>query len=885
MSRERAAVRAYRALLRLLYPRPVRERDGEEIVATFAEAWSHATGVPHRIRFLVSSFGRLPVVALAEWRDHLSAVRRAASGSPRGEAVVDSIRRTFRAGLRALGRAPGFAWSVALLLGLGIGAFTTMLTIVDHVFLRPLPYPAAERLVRVNGSQSHPAVRDLRSILSVEAWTAASVDDAHLTGEGDPARIGQARVTDGFFAFFGARPSIGRLFGAEDFAMAGVVVLSYGAWERLWGRSADVVGRSITIDGEPALVAGVLSDDFAPPEALLDGAVVDVWRPVDPSHPDIEDRASRSLVVAGRLAPGATLGDARTEASELAERRARDFPDVYVRPDGSIVELPVVSLLEATVGGARERFKLLVAAVTLLLLVACVNVAHLFMARGLARSREMAVRRALGAATPALAGQLLVESLLTAAAGGIIGIFVAALGVRAFLAIDPEAVPRASAVTVDPRVLATGTVLCILTAVVFGLLPSLRTLASDPGDALRSDGRGTTGSRNARWLRECLVMMEVALSLMLVFCAGLLTRGFLRLGDEPLGFRTADVWTIRVGLAGGEDAGGWNERMERMADALRREPGVRSVTYGLSVPLEHVGGTCCWSRPIIAAGAEGGLDATIHPFAGGYADVFEPLVLAGRHWREDEATSSPPPALLNERMARALFGSVDGALGREIAIGAAGHVVVGVSAEDRHYGLYREHGRALYLPMESVPFVPDRLTLAVRMRDFADDVPRRLREAVWSVEPELPLPLVRSMSDWARSATARTRFDWWLFTAFGAAALLLAAAGLCGTLLYTVGLDRRELGIRLALGAGRRSVEARVLGRGLRTTAAGLAAGAVGAVAAGRLLESRLSGVEAGDPATLGAALAVLLSTAAAASWLPARRAGATDPLETLRRE
>jgi hypothetical protein len=325
--------------------------------------------------------------------------------------------------------------------------------------------------------------------------------------------------------------------------------------------------------------------------------------------------------------------------------------------------------------------------------------------------------------------------------------------------------------------------------------------------------------------------------------------------------------------------------MERMADALRGTPGVRSVTYGLSAPLEHIGGTCCWSRPVAPPGGDQGLDAIVHPFAGSYADVFEPRVLAGRPWSEEDAAEVPPPALLNERLARGLFGSAEGALGREVAVGTATHLVVAIVAEDRHYGLYREHGRALYVPMTSVPFVPDRLTLAVRMEGLADDVPRRLREAVWSVEPELPLPLVRSMSEWARAATARTRFDWWLFGAFSGAALLLAAGGLYGTLLYTVGLDRRELGIRLALGARRRSVEARVLGRGLRTTGVGLTVGGLGAWPAGRLLENRLLGVAAGDATTLMAAIALLLATAALASWLPARRAGATDPLETLRQE
>jgi hypothetical protein len=236
-------------------------------------------------------------------------------------------------------------------------------------------------------------------------------------------------------------------------------------------------------------------------------------------------------------------------------------------------------------------------------------------------------------------------------------------------------------------------------------------------------------------------------------------------------------------------------------------------------------------------------------------------------------------------MALDLFGSAEGAIGAEVAIGAAGHLVVAVVAEDRHYGLYREHGRAIYVPMESVPFVPDRASLAVRIEGAVADVPRRLREAVWSVEPDLPVPVVRSMDAWAVMATARTRFDTWIFTTFGVLGLLLAAGGLYGTLLYTVGTERRELGIRLALGARRRSLEARVLGRGLRTAGAGAALGTVASWASGRLLQSRLFGVEAGDPATLAAAVGVLLVTAAVACWVPARRAAATDPMETLRQE
>jgi predicted permease len=888
VSREVGVVRAYRALVRLLPP-AVRERDGEEMVATFAAMWSAARGRAVRFGCLLRSFGWLPVVALAEWRDHLEAAHRRRLGRL-GGVEMDGIRRGVWVALRGLLRSPAFTLSTVLLLGLGVGAVTTIFTIVDHLFLRPLPYPSADRLVLVSGSQSYPALRDFQSMRSVEAWAAASIDDANLTGEGDPVRLRQARITDGFFTFFGARPTVGRLHLPEDFAAADVVVLSEAAWERLWGRDRGAVGRTIRIDGAPVLVVGVLARSFSPPEALLDGSVADVWRPIDRSNPDFEDRFSRSLVAAGRLAPGATMEDARQDAAQLAERRARDFPRAYVRSDGSIVELPVVSLQDATAGRARESLQLLLAGVALLLLVACANVAHLFMARGLSRSREMALRRALGAGTPALAGHLLTESLLVAVGGSAIGGLLAVLGVRTFLALSPEALPRAAAVAVDARVLAFAALVSATTAIAFGLLPALRVLSGDPGDALRGHGPGMTGGRGARVLRGGLVMAEVALSLVLVSSAGLLIQSFASLRDEPLGFRVDDVWTIRVQLAGEDERSSWIQRMERISEALRLTRGVRSVTYGLSVPLEHTGGTCCWSRPVGRPDAEGTIEATIHPFAGEYLDVFEPRVLAGRQWDEVDAVTAALPALLNERMALDLFGSVERAVGAEVALAAANHLVVGVVAEDRHYGLYREHGRAIYVPIESVPFVPDRATLAVRIEGAViegavPDVPRRLREAVWSVEPDLPVPVVRSMDVWAAMATARTRFDSWIFTTFGVVGLLLAAAGLYGTLLYAVGTERRELGIRLALGARRRSLEARVLGRGLRTAGAGAVAGGMVAWASGRLLQNRLYGIEASDPATLATAVAVLLVTAAVASWLPARRAAATDPIETLRQE
>jgi predicted permease len=887
---EPVAVHAYRVILALL-PKPVRDRDGEEMASTFSAMWAADASLPARLGCLARSFGRMPGVVAAEWWDHWRHHRyhaRGVRGYERGGVDMNAIVRGVRVGLRSLSRTPSFTCSTVLLLGLGVGAVTTIFTVADHLFLRPLPYPHADRLVRVqNGSHSFPSLRDFQSMPSVEAWVASSTEEVSLTGEGDPVRLLQARVTEDFFSFFGAGPDVGRLLLPEDFGAADVVVLSFGTWERLWGRDPRVVGRTIRIDGAPVLVAGVLDAAFTQPEVMVDGVAADLWRPVDRSHPMIEDRGWHTLAVAGRLAPEATIEDAARDAAVVAERRARDVPDQYTRRDGSIVELPIVSLQEATVGGAREGLNLLLGAVTLLLLVACANVAHLSMARGLARTRELAVRRALGAGTPALAGQLFTESLLVAAAGTLVGVGMASLGLRALLALSPQALPRAEAVTLDARVLLFAAALSALTALVFGLLPSLRVAGKGVLSALRSGGRGATGGRVASSLRAALVTGEVSLSLVLVFSAGLLLRSFAGLQDEPLGFRVEDVWTMPLGLTGEDEVGPWMERLERLREAVAETPGVRSAAYGLSIPLEHTGGNrCCWRTGVARPGEESDQPTYMHPVAGDWFDVFEPRVLAGRMWSREAARAEPSPALLNESLAVALFGSAEGAVDREVeAGGAGGFRVVGVVAEDRHYGADATHGWAMYIPMEAMPFVPGSAHLAVRVEGASDDAPERLREAVWSVEPDLPVPLVRSMEQWASVATAGTRFESILFTAFGAVALLLAAGGLYGTLLYVVGLERRDMGIRLALGAKRRSLEARVLARGLRPAMLGAVFGAAAAWGAGRLLQNRLFGVEADDPSTLALAVTVLLATAALASWLPARRAGAIDPIETLREE
>ena len=806
---------------------------------------------------------------------------------------MDGVWRMVRHGARSLARSPAFTWSTVLLIGLGVGSVTLIFTLVDHVLLRPLPYPMAERLFQVQGKHASQDFEDLHQLGSVEAWAAVpDVRDANLTGVDHPERLRQAQISRDFFALFDARPSLGRLLHPDDFSTGQGVVLSHGTWQRVFGGDPEVIGHDIVINGTAATVVGVLDASFAPPEALIGGSgrtqtgsggAVDIWRPIAPAVWSPPTRDNFFLLIVGRLREGKTLADLTAEARALAAQRARAFPDVYLDREGAVRPLPVVSLHEATVGGARLGLGLLLGAVTLLLLVACTNVALLFMARGQARIREMAVRRALGARTATLAGPLLSESLIVATAGAALGLLLAAVGLRAALTLSPEVLPRMGTVAIDFRILAFALSVAIATALIFGLFPALRLARGDVATTLQST-RGSTGGHAANRIQAALVVAEVALSLVLVTQAGSLIRSFALLHREELGFRTDNVWTLPLsprGIAGGEE---WVRRMEAVRASLAETPGVRAATYGFSMPLEFTGGArCCWHNHPVFSGDEHPTSVVMHPVDADYFELLQIRIVAGSAWKRNEQDQRPRPALLSEGLAVAAFGSARAALGREMRLAEMDFRIAGVVAENRHYGPDQAHGPAVYLPITAASGGPAHMAVLID-RPYTG-LANELREAVWRVEPALPVPTVRALEDWASAATARSSFEPLLFATFGAVALVLMAGGFGGALLYAVGRRRRELGVRLALGEAPARLEGRILLQGVRVAALGCALGIAGAWIFGRLLQSRLFGVEAHDPATISASLAILICVALVASWLPARRAAATDPMEALRAE
>jgi putative ABC transport system permease protein len=888
----RLAACLYRWTLRLLPP-PVYAEDGREMAETFAVLWEDARSTGRRAGTAFRSFGRFPWVAALEWGEFLGLIRAPGWSPDEWRWGMSSWAGNLRLALRTLRKAPAFTVTTIILLGLGIGSVTTIFTLVDHALLRALPYPAAERLIVVeNGSHPGPVFQEFQTMKSVDLWGAAWSETANLVGEGDPLRITEIRVSQDFFALFGARPAFGRLLIRDDFQAADVVVLGQGIWKRAFGADPDIVGKVIRLDGTPLSVVGVLDPAFLPPEGLAaGGASPDIWRPLDWSDEGLNRISSWVLDVMGRMAPGATVEDVNAELVRASENLAKRFPEDRMDRDGNPYELPAAHLQEVTTRRVRTGLGLLLGAVGLLLLVACLNVAHLFLARSLGRVQDMAVRRALGAGTGTLVQQLMVESLVLGGVGGLVGLGLASLGLRSFLALNPSAIPWASDISLDMRTLIFAATVSVATALLFGLLPALRSMGHDLTYDLKGTSRGATSGQRAYRFRSGLVVAEVALSLVLVAEAGLLLKSFMKLQALDPGFRVAGVWTIPLSPTGFESPEEYVRAMDEVEASLARVPGVTGATYSLTLPFEVTGtGRCCWmtSNLLVEGELREGMRLFLQPVTGSYFETLGVSLAAGRVWSESEAGSEPWPTVLSESLALELFGSAELAINQVLEVGGEESpvIVVGVAEDTRHFGLDQEFVSFLYLPMEKLPFTIPMAHMAVSIpRAAPAGWTRILREAVWDAAPEMPVPTVRAMEEWVDRSTADRRFDGVLFGSFGALALILAAAGLYGTLLYAVGQRRREMGIRLALGAARNRVMRQVVAKGLLLAALGCILGLGGAWGVGRFLESRLFEMEATDPGTLLGAVAVLLAAAALASWFPARRASRVDPMHVLREE
>jgi putative ABC transport system permease protein len=803
---------------------------------------------------------------------------------------VEDLAQDLRHGLRGLVRTPGFTLLVALTLALGIGANTAVFSVLDAVVLRPLPYPESDRLVAVwEAREGSPGVRGRISLpdyldwraqnQSLEGIAAYAGSSLARTDGGEPEHLASAVASTNLFETLRVAPALGRGFSPENEAYGRhrVAVVSDGFWRRALGADPDAIGRQLMLDGNSYPVVGVLPAGFRMP--LLDQEP-DVWVPLAYQKEDLEARRAHYLSAVARLGPGVDLAHAQRDLGAVSARLAEVYPQANTGHGAALGPLR-----EQVVGDLRPALLVLLGAVALVLLIACANVANLLLARATVRRREVAVRMALGASRWRLVRQFLVESVLLAAAGGAAGLAVAAWGVDTLVATNAGGLPRTADVGIDLRVLAFTAAVTAATGLAFGLLPALHASDVTLGDALKEAGRPVGGGRDRA--RSTFVVVQVALSLVLLVGSGLLLRSLHRLQAEDPGFDPSGVLTVRLTLPGKtyEEPGRWAAFVRQLDEQLRDLPGAAAA--GVIHPLPYTDRTETLAYRVDdqpeAAGAQR-TSAAWRAVTPGYFRALGVPVLRGRGLADADAETSRPVVVISETMARMCFGEAD-PLGHRLTIGYddRSYDVVGVVGDTRPTSLKTAPGPEMYTAWAQTP-VPW-AAIVVRAEGDPSALAGLVRDRVAAIDPALPLYDVKTMEARLSESVGRQRFTAALAGLFAAVALALAAVGTYGVVSYLVERRTHEIGVRMALGARPGDVVRLVLGRGLALTVAGIGAGVVGALGLTRLLEGMLYGVGATDPVAFVATTLVLAAVALAACYVPARRAARVDPAAALRSE
>jgi predicted permease len=805
---------------------------------------------------------------------------------------MDTLRQDVHYALRRLARAPGFSAVAIATVALGIGANSAIFSVTNAVLLRPLPYPDPERLVMVSATwKERPVVMSPQNFLDVaeasrtlEGLAAFDGGGVTLNGRGAPTRVEGASVSASFFDVLGVRPIAGRGFlpGENEPGRTKVVVLGEGLWRRRFGADPTVVGQSVVLDREPHLVVGVAPAHLAVPEAA------ELWRPMEydsvfRSH----SRGAWYLSVIGRLAAGSSVETAGEEVAAIARRLERQYPD---HNEG--VGATVRSLHGALVGRSRRALLVLVGAVGLVLLIACVNVANLLLARAAARESELAVRAALGAGRGRLVRQLLTESLVLAVLGGGAGVVLAAASLGSLLALQPGGVPRLAEVRVDQTVAIFAAVLSLATGLVFGVAPAFVTAARSTAQTLREGSRGLlTGS--GRRLRGGLVVAEIALAMMLLAGAGLLLRSFDRLRRVDPGFRTDSALTFRLALP--ENAYAEEPRVASFYSELQRRlealPGVRATGAVMGLPLSGISFQLSFEvegGPPLPFAQQPSMQ--VRAVTPGYFQAMGIPIVRGRGLDAGDGAGSRPVAVLSESAVRRFFPGED-PMGKRITLGwrrpdglpKAGGEVVGIVGDVRELGLDKDEPAEIYVSHAQLP--TRGMDVVVRSSVPPLSLAPSVERLVHELDPELPVARVQTLEAVVARSVSEPRFYMVLLAAFAAMAIALAAIGIFGVMSYAVTQRSREIGIRVALGADTGHVRAMVLRDALALALLGVAVGLAGAVALSRTIASLLFQMSPTDPATLAAVATALVAVALLASDLPARRATRVDPLDALRSE
>jgi putative ABC transport system permease protein len=793
-------------------------------------------------------------------------------------------------------KAPAFSAVAVLTLALGIGANTAIFSFVDAALLKPLPYEHPERILQIwekppgGGNNVVSAMNFLdwqHQTTSVEAMTASTGGSLTLTGQGEPVLLRAGRVSAGYFEVFAVKPFLGRTFAPDEDTPGKdhVVVLSHRLWAAQFGSDPGIVGKSLTLNGEPYTVIGVM-----PARSAFDRSFNQLWRPLA-FRASERTRNFHWLAVVARLKPGVTLEAARSELDGIGARIAVDYPD-----SNKGWGVSTLRYMDVVVGQQLQRsLYVLLAAVGMLLLIGCANVANLVLARGTAREREVAVRSALGAGRGRLVRQFLAENILLAIVGGVLGI---ALGYGLMMwlkfMLPPFYLPAAINVEMDLRVLAFTFALAVTTGVVFGLAPALSATKLDLAGAMKEGGRGAAGDSGRRRLRSVLVVVEVALAFILLTGGGLLVRSFFQMMQVELGFNPINVLTLRLPIANDRfhEPSQLSTYVRQTVDRIKAVPGVMGAASTDSLPLEGFSN----GMPFLIAGRDQ-VDRANRQACGFkmvHADYFRVLgihVIKGRGLTDRDVKGTPPVAVINQSFVKRFMADKD-PIGQHLLIQdiipgqpqlgpEIPWEIVGVIADERTSSLEGTVRPGVYVPIEQSPSTS--VSVVVRSAVEPATLSRAITEAVHEVDRNQVVTDIRTLEEMKNTSAASTRLRTTLLAVFASLALLLSAIGIYGVISYTVAQRTHELGVRAALGAPAKALVGMVVRNGMSLTVIGLILGFAGAISLTRLLGTLLFGVGPRDPLTLGGSAAILAAVALLACYVPARRAARMDPLVALR--
>ena len=802
---------------------------------------------------------------------------------------METLLRDIRYGIRSLVKRPGFTIVALIALALGIGANTAIFSLVNGVLLRPLPFAEPDRLVWMWGnirnagnraSVSPPDFLDFRNENKTFEEFAASFTmplALNLTGSGEPERLSAAGITGNYFQALGAKPLLGRTFVLENEKPGNdqVVMLSYALWQKRFGGDPAIVGKTIALDGKAREVIGVMPQHFNFPRAA------GLWIPINfDIDPEMKLRKAHFMRPIGKLKEGVTIAQAQADMDVVAMRLEEQYPE-----SNTGWGLRLVSLREELVGNTRPTLFILLGAVGFVLLIACANVANLLLVRAAARQKEIALRTALGAGRFRIVRQMITESVLLALMGGTLGTLLAIWGVDLLVTLSADNIPSTAQVGIDATVLGFTLLISLLTGVLFGLAPALRTMNLNLTESLKEGGRtGSEGARRNR-TRSVLVVIESAVAVMLLVGAGLLVRSLIQLQNTSPGFDAHKVMTMNITLSREkystpEKASSFFQELEGRVSGL---PGVESVGLVTELPLSGQLNDMPFTvegRPPVTI--DQAFDADFRRVNQHYLRTLRIPLLRGRNFTEQEVRQSAKVLLISELLASQVFPNEDPIGKRLITVMSAQPCeIIGIVGDIRHRALETQPLPAMYLPT----YESRRINLVIRTQGDPASITAAVRKEVHAIDPDQPVADVKTMEQWMDTSVAAPRYRTLLLGLFALLALVLASTGIYGVMSYSVAQRTHEIGVRMALGARQLDVLKLVVRQGMGLVLIGVALGLVGAVALTRVMSSLLFGIGAKDPVTFAVVATLLTLVALVACYVPARRATKVDPLVALRYE